>query len=95
MKKLMAIIFMLLFVNPAYAKESCPSLLCMAGLFQGAAVSNECEAPVLDCFSIIKFNKHGGISLNKTSAARGEFLNQCPGGGNWGNKINAKYGSKI
>lgn len=96
MKKLLLLLaLMFLSVTPAYAKEPCPSLLCMAGLFQGVGVSNECETPVHDYFSIIKFNKHGGISTSKTSKARGAFLNKCPGSDGWSKKINDKYGSKI
>ncbi len=95
MKKIILLIILVAFANPAYAKKPCASLLCMAGMFQGAGVSNECEPPVHDYFSIIRFNKHGGISTSKTSKARGKYLKKCPGGGGWDKKINDKYGGQI
>ena len=96
MQKLFTILaIMFLTTTSALAKNPCASLLCMAGLFQGAGVSNECEPPVHDYFSIIKFNKHGGISTSKTKKARGNYLKKCPGGAGWDKKINDKYGGQI
>ncbi len=95
MKKIILLIMLLALANPAYAKKPCASLLCMAGMFQGSGMSNECNKPVKDYFSIIKFNHHGGISTNKTSKARGDYLKKCPSGNDWGKKINDKYGGLI
>lgn len=96
MQKLLTILaIMVLTTTSAHAKKPCASLLCMAGLFQGAWISNECEPPVFDYFSIIKFNHHGGISTNKTKKARGDYLKKCPSGAGWDKKINDKYGGQI
>ena len=96
MKKVLAIfMLMFLFVAPAKAKDSCSTVLCMAGMLQGSGVVSGCKSFVQDYFDIIKFNKHGGISLNKTSQARGQFLGQCKSAGNWPQMINKQYGKML
>jgi len=96
MKKLIiAAALMILFATPGHAKDSCSTVLCMAGMLQGSGVVSGCKGFVQDYFSIIKFNSHGGISLNKTFKARGSFLNKCPSAGSWAGAINKKYGRQI
>ncbi len=96
MKKLLILLALLfLAISPAQAKDACASVLCLAGMFQGAGVVSGCSKPVKDYFSIIKFKKHGGISLGKTSKSRGKFLNKCASNNGWSDKINKKYGRVI
>ena len=96
MRKVFAF-FMLtfLFTAPAKAKDSCSTVLCMAGMLQGVGVVSECKGFVQDYFGIIKFNSHGGISLNKTFSARGKFLGKCTSAGNWPQMINNQYGRQL
>jgi hypothetical protein len=84
-----------LFATPAQAKDPCSTVLCMAGLLQGSGVVSGCKGLVNNYFSIIKFNSHGGISLNKTFKARGKFLGKCNTAGNWPGKINHQYGRML
>jgi TrbM len=96
MKKLVIVaLLMSLFTTPATAKDSCSTVLCMAGMLQGSGVVSGCKGFVKDYFSIIKFNNHGGISLNKTFKARGSFLSQCNSAGNWPAMINKQYGKML
>ena len=96
MKKLLAFsMLMFLFVMPAQAKDSCNTVLCMAGMLQGAGVVSGCKGSVQDYFDIIRFNSHGGISLNKTFYARGQFLGKCATAGNWPQMINSQYGRQL
>ena len=96
MKKLLAFsMLMFLFVMPAQAKDSCNTVLCMAGMLQGSGVVSGCKGFVQDYFAIIKLNNHGGISLNKTFSARGKFLGKCTTAGNWPHMINNQYGRQL
>ncbi len=96
MKKLMVAVFCwAVFTSPVFAKDSCTTVLCMAGMLQGVGVVDGCSGAVKHYFSIIKFNGHGGISLNKTFKARSRFLNQCESNGGWSKKINQKYGRLL
>ena len=96
MKKLIAATFLMsLFAAPSSAKDSCSTVLCMAGMLQGSGVVEGCKGLVKDYFSIIKFNNHGGISLNRTFKARGKFLNKCGSAGGWPDMINSKYGWQM
>ena len=96
MKKLVAALFLLLVSSsPVYAKDSCTTVLCMAGMLQGVGVVDGCNGAVKDYFSIIKLNGHGGISLNKTFKARGKFLKKCSSNSGWAKKINKKYGRLL
>jgi TrbM len=96
MKKLIvATLLISLFAAPAHAKDPCSSVLCMAGLLQGTSVVDGCKGFVKDYFNIIKFNNHGGISLNKTFKARGSFLSKCGAAGIWPDMINSKYGRQM
>lgn len=96
MKKfLVFLMLMFLFTAPAQAKDSCDTVLCMAGMLQGSGVVSGCKGFVQDYFDIIKLNSHGGISLNKTFNARGQFLNKCTTAGNWPQIINKQYGRQL
>ncbi len=86
---------MLLPTTPVYAKDSCSTVLCMAGMLQGSGVVSGCKGFVQDYFTIIKFNSHGGISLNKTFSARGKFLGKCTSAGEWPRMINNQYGRQL
>lgn len=94
-KYFISFIVMLFLCAPVQAKDSCSTVLCMAGMLQGVGVVSECKGFVQDYFDIILFNSHGGISLNKTFKARGKFLGQCTSAGNWPDMINSKYGRQL
>jgi hypothetical protein len=96
MKKYFISFIVILFLSaPVQAKDSCGTVLCMAGMLQGVGVVSECKGFVQDYFDIILFNSHGGISLNKTFKARGKFLGKCTSAGNWPDMINSKYGRQL
>lgn len=96
MKKYLLSFIVMLFLNaPTQAKDSCSTVLCMAGMLQGSGVVSGCKGFVQDYFDIILFNSHGGISLNKTFMARGKFLGKCTSAGNWPDVINNKYGRQL
>ena len=96
MKKILTVfMLMFLFTSPAKAKDSCSTVLCMAGMLQGSGIVSGCKGFVQDYFDIIKFNSHGGISLNKTFSARGKFLGNCTTAGNWPHMINNQYGRQL
>ncbi|SEN53135.1 TrbM/KikA/MpfK family conjugal transfer protein [Nitrosomonas marina] len=94
-KYFISFIAMLFLSAPVQAKDSCSTVLCMAGMLQGVGVVSECKGFVQDYFDIILFNSHGGISLNKTFKARGKFLGKCTSAGNWPDMINNKYGRQL
>ncbi|CAE6519030.1 TrbM [Nitrosomonas nitrosa] len=94
-KHLVSFTVMLFLSTPVQAKDSCSTVLCMAGMLQGSGVVSGCKRFVQDYFDIILFNSHGGISLNKTFKARGRFLGQCTSVGNWPDMINNKYGRQL
>lgn len=96
MKKFIASIgSMFLLAAPVQAKDSCSTVLCMAGMFQGTGAVSECKGSIQDYFDIIMFNSRGGISLNKTFKARGKFLGKCTSAGSWSDMINSKYGRQL
>ena len=96
MKKYFISFIVMLFLSaPVQAKDSCSTVLCMAGMLQGVGVVSECKGFVQDYFDIILFNSHGGISLNKTFKARGKFLGKCTSAGSWPDMINSKYGRQL
>ena len=96
MKKYFISFIVILFLSaPVQAKDSCSTVLCMAGMLQGVGVVSECKGFVQDYFDIILFNSHGGISLNKTFKARGKFLGKCTSAGSWPDMINSKYGRQL
>lgn len=96
MKKYFISFIVILFLSaPVQAKDSCGTVLCMAGMLQGVGVVSECKGFVQDYFNIILFNSHGGISLNKTFKARGKFLGKCTSAGSWPDMINSKYGRQL
>lgn len=78
-------------VTPAFAKDPCETVLCMAGMLQGKNIVTGCDGPVADFFDIVK-KKKGKFKPDATQDARREFVNQCPTPGGWGDKIADKYG---
>ncbi|MBN58362.1 MAG: conjugal transfer protein [Oceanospirillaceae bacterium] len=93
MKRKLALIAVtaILSIQPAHAKDACKTVLCMAGMVQGAGVVSGCSGAVGDYFSIIKF-KNGKFSPSRTASARGSFLNSCPSHSGWASTINSQYG---
>ncbi|MQT57765.1 conjugal transfer protein [Pseudomonas sp. FSL R10-0399] len=76
---------------PAFAKDPCETVLCMAGMLQGQGTVDGCDGPVNDFFSIVK-KKHGKFKPDATQDARRQFVNQCESDNGWGDKIADKYG---
>ena len=74
-----------------YAKDACKTVLCMAGMMQGAGVVDGCSGAVKDYFNITKF-KRGKFSASRTAKARASFLNSCSCNPEWTSAINNKYG---
>ena len=94
MKKLMIPIIACLWLSqPVQAKDACATVLCMAGMLQGAGVSSACWGPVADYFNIKRWRK-GKFHSGWTADARGAFLNGCaaPGSASWKSRINSQYG---
>jgi hypothetical protein len=78
--------------TPAFAKDPCKTVLCMYGRFTGNSGGSECSSAEADYFNIL-IKKHGDVRWGKTSTARGQFLNSCPGADTGFNKkINDKFG---
>ena len=77
--------------TPAIAKDPCETVLCMAGMLQGKGTVAGCDGPVKDFFDIVK-KKKGKFKPDATQDARRQFVNQCPAGDGWGDKIADKYG---
>lgn len=84
-----------LLAQPSHAKDSCKTLLCMAGMFQGAGIVDNCGDAVRDYFSIVRFDHHHHFKPGATKSDRGNFLGGCsqfdPEG--WALKINDAYGT--
>ncbi|PHX40069.1 hypothetical protein AO263_32310 [Pseudomonas sp. NZIPFR-PS5] len=78
-------------VPPAFAKDPCATVLCMAGMLQGKGAVTGCDGPIADFFDIVK-KKHGDFEPDATQDARREFTNSCPDTDGWGDKIADKYG---
>lgn len=77
---------------PAFAKDPCKTVLCMFGKLTGNSGGSECSSAEKDYFNI-QVKKKGKIRWDRTSAARGEFLNSCPAADQGiNNKINEKFG---
>jgi len=91
MKRLLFIVLIAMFITPAHAKDSCASVLCLAGMYQGAGKSSECNSPVSDYFSIRVFKK-GKFKASRTASARLSYLNSCPSHSGWASKINSSFG---
>ena len=79
--------------QPVQAKDACQTVLCMAGMLQGAGVSNACGGAVADYFDIKRWRK-GKFKPGRTADARGAFLNSCaaPGSASWKSRIQSQYG---
>lgn len=94
-RRIAAVMFVavtMLGATPAFAKDPCKTVLCMYGRFTGNSGGSECTTPEQDYFDIL-IKKHGDVRWGKTSTARGEFLNSCPGAdGGINKKINDKFG---
>ncbi len=76
---------------PAFAKDPCETVLCMAGMLQGKGTVSGCSGPVSDFFSIVKTRK-GKFKASATQEARRDFVNQCESNNGWGDRIANKYG---
>ena len=79
--------------QPAQAKDACATVLCMAGMIQGAGVSSACGGAAADYFNIKRWRK-GKFHSGWTADARGAFLNSraAPGTASWKSRINGQYG---
>lgn len=77
---------------PAFAKDPCETVLCMAGMLQGEGIVSGCDGPVADFFDIVKF-KRGKFKPSATKDARSQFVSSCPTNNGWADKITDKYGT--
>jgi hypothetical protein len=78
--------------SPAFAKDPCKTVLCMFGKLTGNSGGSECSSAEKEYFSI-QIKKRGKIRWDRTSEARGQFLNSCPATDQGINKkINDKFG---
>lgn len=79
--------------QPAQAKDACATMLCMAGMLQGAGVSSACGGAVADYFNIKRWRR-GKFHSGWTADARGAFLNSraAPGTASWKSRIDSQYG---
>lgn len=64
--------------TPAYAGNSCATLICMYGLATGSA-GGECKGPIEDYFKIIDWDIPKGIDWSGTKKKRKHYLESCPG----------------
>lgn len=78
--------------SPAFAKDPCKTVLCMFGKLTGNSGGSECSSAERDYFNI-EIKRKGKIRWDRTSAARGDFLNSCPAADQGFNKkINDTFG---
>ncbi|MCS3745061.1 hypothetical protein FHY18_000591 [Xanthomonas arboricola] len=88
-----AFLGLMLAVGPAYAGDSCATLMCMSGKLVGASTGNSCAGPMADYFKIVRFDRHG-YSENKTRNARQAYLDSCSSETTGeGKRINDKFGT--
>jgi hypothetical protein len=95
MKKIAITFFVVasLLAQPSHAKDSCKSMLCMAGMIQGSGVVDNCDSAVRNYFSIVKFDFDGDFDPDDTANERGAFLGGCKfDPENWASKINDQFG---
>jgi hypothetical protein len=81
--------------SPVFAKDANKSVLCLAGMLQGAGKVSGCKSAIKDYFKIVKFKRRHHkwrYDPNGTKAARGAFLDGASANDGWGKKINNKYG---
>lgn len=92
-RKMAAVLFAICLLGSATASaDSCKTVLCMYGKLTGNSGGSECSSAEADYFNIL-IKKHGDVRWGKTSTARGQFLNSCPGADTGFNKkINDKFG---
>ena len=92
-KSIILIIACLWLSQPVQARDACATVLCMAGMLQGAGVSSACGSAVANYFDIKRWRK-GKFHSGWTADARGAFLNSCaaPGTAPWKSRINSQYG---
>ena len=71
--------------------DACSVTLCMFGKLTGNSGGSECKSAEKKFFSI-QVKKKGKFKPDATQDARRQFVNQCPAGDGWGDKIADKYG---
>jgi len=91
-KSLLVLVVLMVSAQPSYAKDPCESVLCLAGMLQGAGKVSGCSGAVSDYFNIRKF-KRGKFKAGRTSRARGGYLDSCSTNDGWSSRINAAYGT--
>lgn len=80
-------------VAPAYAEDSCATLMCMSGKLARVNTGKSCAEPMADYFKIVRFDRHG-YSANKTKNARQSYLDSCSSETSGeGKRINEKFGT--
>ncbi len=94
MKKIIMIILLtVFFVNPAQARNSCLSMMCLAGAYQGKGVVEGCRGAIIDYFNIYVTDP---MTLRydwpKTFRSRDRYLNSCGDTDGWAKKLNLRYG---
>jgi hypothetical protein len=90
------LVLSLMYLPSVSAKDPNKSLLCLAGMYQGAGKVAGCAGAVKDYSSIRKWSRHhhhwrfdGGA----TKSARGSFLSGAAPNGGWAGRINNRYGA--
>lgn len=77
---------------PAQA-DACKVVICMFGELVGESGGSECDGALAEYFGIIKFDWKGSFDAGKTSDARKDRMQSCPGAdGGAINKIDDKFG---
>lgn len=80
------------FSAPAQA-SACKVVICMYGELVGESGGSECNGALAEYFGIIKFDWKGSFDAGKTSDARKDRMQSCPGAdGGAINKIDDKFG---
>ncbi|MCS3745059.1 hypothetical protein FHY18_000589 [Xanthomonas arboricola] len=88
-----ALLLVMFGVGPAYAGDSCSTLMCMSGKLVGASIGKSCAGPMADYFKIVRFDRHG-YSESKTKNARQAYLDSCSSETTGeGKRINDKFGT--
>lgn len=77
---------------PAQA-DACKVVICMYGELVGESGGSECNGALAEYFGIIKFDWKGSFDPGKTSDARKDRMQSCPGADAGAvNKITGKFG---
>lgn len=78
--------------TPAKA-DACKVVICMYGELVGESGGSECNGALAEYFGIIKFDWKGSFDPGKTSDARKDRMQSCPGADAGAvNKITGKFG---